>query len=67
MDEIHVIKRGRNSASKSKNRRNPSAYQDSTAFEALIGYLYISNQKRCGELLHWLEDIVDEVVREEAK
>ena len=46
---------------KSKNRRNPAAYQDSTAFEALLGYLYITNPSRCQELLTWLEDIVDDI------
>jgi ribonuclease III family protein len=66
-DETQVIMRGRNSAAKSRNRKNPSAYQDSTAFEALIGYLYITDQKRCGEVLFWLDDIVDQiaVVQEE--
>lgn len=44
---------------KSKNRRNPAAYQDSTAFEALIGYIYITDKDRCRELLAWLETVVD--------
>jgi 23S rRNA maturation mini-RNase III len=58
--------RGRNSVTKSKNRRNPAAYQDSTAFEAFIGYLYISDQKRCEELFNWLDGFVDEVEVDEA-
>ena len=51
--------RGRNAVTKSKNRRNPAAYQDSTAFEALLGYIYITDKGRCEELLAWLESVVD--------
>ena len=51
--------RGRNSVTRSKNRRNPAAYQDSTALEALIGYIYINDKTRCEELLAWLETVVD--------
>jgi ribonuclease-3 family protein len=58
--ETQIFMRGRNSVTRSKNRRNPAAYQDSTAFEALIGYLYICDQQRCCELLNWLDTIVDE-------
>jgi ribonuclease-3 family protein len=52
--------RGRNSVTRSKNRRNPAAYQDSTSFEAMIGYVFISDPGRCAELLAWLETVVDE-------
>ncbi len=51
--------RGRNAVTKSKNRRNPAAYQDSTAFEALVGYMFITDKDRCQELLLWLESVVD--------
>lgn len=51
--------RGRNAVTKSKNRRNPAAYQESTSFEAFIGYLYIKDQKRLTEILNWLDDKVD--------
>uniref|UniRef100_A0A6T9ZTV0 RNase III domain-containing protein n=1 Tax=Pseudo-nitzschia delicatissima TaxID=44447 RepID=A0A6T9ZTV0_9STRA len=61
--ENQVLMRGRNAVTKSKNRRNPAAYQDSTAFEALIGYIYITDKDRCRELLAWLESVVD--IREE--
>lgn len=58
--EGQVLMRGRNAVTKSKNnrRKNPVAYQDSTAFEALIGYMYISNPERCQELLVWLESVL---------
>jgi hypothetical protein len=57
--EQQVLMRGRNAVTRSKNRRNPSAYQDSTAFEALIGYTFITCPERCRDLLAWLEKKVD--------
>ena len=59
--EKQILMRGRNAVTRSKNRRNPAAYQNSTSFEAFIGYLYIRDQGRCGEVLSWLDDIVDKV------
>ncbi|KAG7337578.1 ribonuclease III [Nitzschia inconspicua] len=54
--ERQILMRGRNAVTKSKNRKtNPGAYQDSTAFEALLGYLYITCPDRCSKLLAWLE------------
>ena len=63
--EKQILMRGRNAVTKSKNRRNPAAYQSSTSFEALIGYLYICDPPRCGEVLKWLDDtnIVDNDVQ----
>lgn len=52
--EESIITRGRNTASSTRSRQNPKAYQDATALEALIGYLYISDRTRCEELLNWL-------------
>ena len=53
--EQKVVSRGRNAVTRSRNRRDPATYQDSTAFEALLGYLYIVDKERCKELLIWLE------------
>lgn len=54
--EQQVVARGRNSVSgSSRNRRDPAAYQDATALEALIGYLYITDSNRCKELLDWID------------
>ncbi|CAJ1942496.1 unnamed protein product [Cylindrotheca closterium] len=57
--EKQVLMRGRNAVARRNNRRNPAAYQDSTSFEALLGYLYIEDQDRCCDLLNWLESVVD--------
>lgn len=58
--ELQILMRGRNAVTRSKNRRDPAAYQDSTSFEALIGYLFISDQQRCTDLLNWLDKVLDE-------
>ena len=62
--EKNFMARGRNSVTRTKNRRNPAAYQDSTSFEALIGYVYITEPNRCKELLAWLETIIDDKITE---
>lgn len=52
-DEIAVYKRGRNS-NHTSNRRKISrvAYQKSTGFEAVIGFLYLSdNEKRVRDII----------------
>lgn len=60
--ELQIISRGRNAgSSRNNNRRNPVAYQDSTAFEALLGFLYIDKPHRCSELLYWIDAVVDDL------
>lgn len=52
-----VLSRGRNAVS--RNRRNPAAYQDATALEALIGYLYITDRSRCTDILAWIRAAIE--------
>jgi len=52
--EQQIIVRGRNSGSVKGNRRKTPAYNDATALEALIGYVYITDKDRCTEILNWL-------------
>jgi ribonuclease III family protein len=62
--EEQVMNRGRNAAagrSNNNHRHHPIIYQDSTAFEALVGYLYLSNTDRCTKLFQWIELNVDTV------
>ena len=60
--EKQILNRGRNAGSgRNNNRRDPAAYQDSTAFEAVLGYMYIASPGRCEELLSWIHDNVDDV------
>lgn len=51
-EEQHIVKRGRNHKynSKAKNA-DPITYKWATAFEALVGYLYLSEQS---DRLAWL-------------
>jgi ribonuclease III family protein len=48
--ERAVVKRGRNASPKSK-RADPGAYQKATGFEALVGYLYLTDPDRLQTLL----------------
>ena len=60
--ELQILSRGRNSStSKANNRKNPKAYQDSTAVEALIGYLYITDKARLQVLLNWMAVYLEKV------
>jgi ribonuclease III family protein len=63
LKEHQILNRGRNAASSRNHnhRRNPIIYQDSTSFEAIIGYLYISDPVRCTELFQWIDANVDNV------
>lgn len=61
-EEINYFKRGRNS-NHSKNRRSISviSYKKATGFEAMIGYLYLSNQhSRLEEVLGLVIKIIEE-------
>ena len=52
--ELQVVVRGRNSGSVKGNRRKTPAYNDATALEALLGYVYITDKERCSEILSYL-------------
>lgn len=53
--EIEIIRQGRNAASGRSRRIDPSTYQQATSFEALIGYLYLTNPQRLDQLLQSLK------------
>lgn len=52
--EADVVRRGRNATSKAPRRLSAKVYRQATAFETLVGYLYITNQERLFELLSGL-------------
>lgn len=52
--EADIVRRGRNATSKSPRRLSAKVYRQATAFETLVGYLYITDQKRLFELLSGL-------------
>ena len=49
--EADIARRGRNATSKPPRRLSSKIYRQATAFETLVGYLYITNQARLFELL----------------
>lgn len=49
--ERDVLRRGRNASSRGPKRVDGAIYQRATGFEALIGYLYLTNPQRLAELL----------------
>lgn len=60
-EEQGIVRRARNHkiTSKPKNA-NPITYKMATAFEALIGYLYLDGQKeRMEEIIHKAVEIID--------
>ncbi|KAL3757877.1 hypothetical protein ACHAWU_002797 [Discostella pseudostelligera] len=62
--EQSVLARGRNAnltASKKSKGANASAYQDSSAFEALLGYTYICDKPRFSEMISWMKKELDEL------
>lgn len=50
--ELDIVRRGRNASPKRPNRSNPEAYQQATALEALIGYLYLMDLDRLEHLMN---------------
>ena len=53
--ELDIVRRGRNAASGCPKRLDPKIYQQATSFEALIGYLYLTDPQRLTELLALLQ------------
>ncbi len=53
--EQDLLRRGRNASSRGPRRVDSQVYQQSTAFEALIGYLYLTDPSRLATLLSSLD------------
>jgi ribonuclease III family protein len=51
------FKKGRNAATNCPKRLPLETYQQATALETLIGYLYLTNPVRLQELLQWCVEI----------
>ncbi|MBE9079132.1 Mini-ribonuclease 3 [Romeria aff. gracilis LEGE 07310] len=52
--EHDILRRGRNASTRRHSRVDSQTYQKATAFEALLGYLYLHDQPRLFELLNQL-------------
>jgi ribonuclease-3 family protein len=53
-EENEIVRRGRNAAGKSPSRLDPAIYQQATGFEALLGYLYLTQPQRLRDVLQRL-------------
>ncbi|MBE9098931.1 Mini-ribonuclease 3 [filamentous cyanobacterium LEGE 07170] len=56
--EREIVRRGRNAAPRGPKRVDPAIYQDATALEALLGYLYLTDTNRLETLLLRLRDYI---------
>lgn len=53
--ELDLVRRGRNAASKGPKRVDPTLYQQATGLETLLGYLYLCDPQRLAQLLSLLQ------------
>jgi len=53
--EQDILRRGRNASPQGPKRLHGQTYQRATGFEALIGYLYLTDQERLVELLSHID------------
>lgn len=59
-EEQDIIKRGRNAKSHTKVNVDTLTYRHATAFETLIGYLYLNQQKeRLQEIIDYAINVVE--------
>jgi len=54
--ELDILRWGRNASPRGPKRIDPGTYQEATALETLLGYLYLSDSSRLNELLLVLRD-----------
>ncbi|MFO7820197.1 MAG: ribonuclease III domain-containing protein, partial [Halanaerobacter sp.] len=60
-EEESIVRRGRNCQKNIPSNADPSDYCYSTGFEALLGYLYLKEEKkRLSELLKIIKEILDQ-------
>lgn len=62
--EQDILRKGRNAAPRGPRRIDPQTYQNATSFEALIGYLYLTDPKRLTELLSYIDLVTPELLLE---
>ena len=52
--ELELVKRGRNLPITPQKRSTPMIHRSATAFEVLIGYLYLNDKKRLYEIFEFI-------------
>lgn len=56
--ELEIVRQGRNAASAGPKRIDPELYQLATSLEALLGFLYLTDQPRLEQLFQVLESLL---------
>lgn len=56
-DERDLVRRGRNRAGRGPRNADAATYGQATGFETLLGWLFLHDQVRLGELLDHLQEI----------
>jgi ribonuclease III family protein len=54
-EELEVLRRGRNAASRRSRRTDPEVYQQASSLETLVGHLYLTDPRRLVQLLTYIE------------
>jgi ribonuclease-3 family protein len=62
-EEKEIIRRARNLPVTTARRVNQSLHRKSTAFEALVGYLYLNNKERLEEVYSFISSQIDEMLK----
>jgi len=57
--ESDLVRRGRNAAGSASRKVDPHIYQKATGFEALIGYLYLTDRDRLDQIFTQLLSYID--------
>ena len=57
--ESDLVRRGRNAAGSTPRKVDPKIYQSATGFEALIGYLYLTDLDRLDQIFTQLLSHID--------
>jgi ribonuclease-3 family protein len=52
--EVEILRRGRNATTRRRQRAEAAVYQQATSLETLVGYLYLTDPTRLGELFSHL-------------
>ena len=65
--EVTLIKRGRNTSLTSSKRKDQAAHRLSTALEALIGYMYLSDFQRLEEIFLLIDTFIVHDQKDSAK
>ena len=60
--ELEWVRRGRNASARGPRRLDPKVYRGSTSFEALVGYLHLTDKERLQSVLEFSLCVAEEVV-----